>query len=102
MTDELPFKVVRSHDHDHDEVLARAVNLLIARHAYREAARISRDRAEQMKSARPRQDRALGGYNGLALREAKRARSSEHHYKSFLRQGLPQCGRKERRPAAVL
>jgi hypothetical protein len=32
MIDELPFKVVRSHDHDHDEVLARAVNLLIARH----------------------------------------------------------------------
>jgi hypothetical protein len=39
MSDELPFKVVRAHDHDHD-VLARAVNLLIARHAYREAARI--------------------------------------------------------------
>jgi hypothetical protein len=38
--DELPFKVVRAHDHDHDEVLARAVNLLIARHAYREAARL--------------------------------------------------------------
>jgi hypothetical protein len=33
MTDELPFKVVRPHDHDHDEVLARAVNLLIARGA---------------------------------------------------------------------
>jgi hypothetical protein len=31
MTDDLPFKIVRSHDHDHDEVLARA-NLLIARH----------------------------------------------------------------------
>jgi hypothetical protein len=40
MSDELPFTVVRSHDHDNDEVLARAVNLLIARHAYREAARI--------------------------------------------------------------
>jgi hypothetical protein len=40
MTEELPFKVVRSHEHDHDEVLARAVNLLIARHAYREAARL--------------------------------------------------------------
>jgi hypothetical protein len=43
MTDELPFKVVRSHDHDHDQVLARAVNLLIARHVYREAARIYPD-----------------------------------------------------------
>jgi hypothetical protein len=36
MTDELPFKVVRSNGTD--EVLARAVNLLIARGAYREAA----------------------------------------------------------------
>jgi hypothetical protein len=42
MSDELPFTVVRSHDHDNDEVLARAVNLLIARHAYREAARTTR------------------------------------------------------------
>jgi hypothetical protein len=40
MTDELPFKVVRSHDHDHDEVLARAVNLLIARGAYQVAAKM--------------------------------------------------------------
>jgi hypothetical protein len=31
---------VRSHDHDHDDVLAQAVNLLIARGAYRDAARI--------------------------------------------------------------
>jgi hypothetical protein len=31
---------VRSHDHDHDEVLAQAINLLIACHAYREAARM--------------------------------------------------------------
>jgi hypothetical protein len=36
MTDELPFKVVRSNGTD--EVLARAVNMLIARGAYREAA----------------------------------------------------------------
>jgi hypothetical protein len=43
MIDELPFKVVRSHEHDHDEVLARAVNLLIARGAYREAARLYPD-----------------------------------------------------------
>jgi hypothetical protein len=35
MIDELPFKVVRSNGED--EILARAVNLLIARHAYREA-----------------------------------------------------------------
>jgi hypothetical protein len=35
MTDELPFKVVRSNGTD--EVLARAVNLLIARGAYRQA-----------------------------------------------------------------
>jgi hypothetical protein len=33
MSDELSFKVVRSHDHDHDEMLARAGNLLIARGA---------------------------------------------------------------------
>jgi hypothetical protein len=38
ITDELPFKVVRSNGTD--EVLARAMNLLIARGAYREAARI--------------------------------------------------------------
>jgi hypothetical protein len=38
MTDELPVKVVRSNGHD--EVLARGMNLLIARGAYREAARL--------------------------------------------------------------
>jgi hypothetical protein len=38
MTDEVPFKVVRSNGHD--EVLARAMNLLIARAAYLEAARL--------------------------------------------------------------
>jgi hypothetical protein len=38
MTDELPFKVVRSNGAD--EVLARAVNLLIARGAFRKAARM--------------------------------------------------------------
>jgi hypothetical protein len=39
MGDELSFKVVRPNDHDHDEVLARAVNLL-ARGAYRAAVRM--------------------------------------------------------------
>jgi hypothetical protein len=38
MSEDRPFKVVRSNGTD--EVLARAVNLLIARGAYREAARI--------------------------------------------------------------
>jgi hypothetical protein len=38
MIDELPFKVVRSNGTD--EVLARAMNLVIARGAYREAARL--------------------------------------------------------------
>jgi hypothetical protein len=38
MIDELPFKIVRSNGQD--EVLARATNLLIARSAYREAARL--------------------------------------------------------------
>jgi hypothetical protein len=38
MIDELPFKVVRSNGTD--EVLARAMNRLIARGAYREAARM--------------------------------------------------------------
>jgi hypothetical protein len=38
MTDDLPFKVVRSNGTD--EVLVRAMNLLIARGAYREAARL--------------------------------------------------------------
>jgi hypothetical protein len=38
MTDELSFKVVRSNGTD--EVLARAVNMLIARGAYRSAARM--------------------------------------------------------------
>jgi hypothetical protein len=38
MIDELPFKVVRGNGSH--EVLARAVNLLIARGAYREAARM--------------------------------------------------------------
>jgi hypothetical protein len=38
MTDDLPFKVARSNSHD--GLLARAVNLLIARAAYREAARM--------------------------------------------------------------
>jgi hypothetical protein len=38
MTDDLPFKVVRSNGTD--EVLARAINMLIARAAYREAARM--------------------------------------------------------------
>jgi hypothetical protein len=37
MIDELPFKVVRSNGTD--EVLARAMNLRVARTAYREAAR---------------------------------------------------------------
>jgi hypothetical protein len=37
MTEDLPFKVVRSNGTD--EVLARAMNLLVARAAYREAAR---------------------------------------------------------------
>jgi hypothetical protein len=38
MTDELPFKVVRSNRHD--ELLAQAANLLIARGAYRAAVRM--------------------------------------------------------------
>jgi hypothetical protein len=38
MSDELPFKVVRSNGTE--EVLARVVNLLITRGAYREAARM--------------------------------------------------------------
>jgi hypothetical protein len=38
MIDELPFKVVRSNGND--EVLARGMKLLIARAAYREAARL--------------------------------------------------------------
>jgi hypothetical protein len=38
MTEDLPFKVVRSNGTD--EVLARAMNLLVARAAYREAARL--------------------------------------------------------------
>jgi hypothetical protein len=41
MTDELPFKVVRSNGTD--EVLARAINMLITRGAYREAARMYPD-----------------------------------------------------------
>jgi hypothetical protein len=41
MTDELPFKVVRSNGQD--EVLARAMNLLVARAAFREAARLYPD-----------------------------------------------------------
>jgi hypothetical protein len=43
MSDNLPFTVVRPHDHDHDEVLARAINLLVARGAYRQAARLYPD-----------------------------------------------------------
>ena len=38
MTDELPFKIVRSNGTD--EVLARAMNLLIARGAYQAAAKM--------------------------------------------------------------
>jgi hypothetical protein len=38
MTDDLPFKVVRSNGTD--EVLARATNLMIARGAYRSAVRM--------------------------------------------------------------
>jgi hypothetical protein len=41
MTENLPFKVVRSNGHD--EVPARVMNLLIARGAYREAARLYPD-----------------------------------------------------------
>jgi hypothetical protein len=41
MTDELPFKVVRINSTY--EVLARAANLMIARGAYREAARMYPD-----------------------------------------------------------
>jgi hypothetical protein len=41
MTDDLPFKVVRSNGTD--EVLARATNLLIARGAYQAAARMYPD-----------------------------------------------------------
>jgi hypothetical protein len=37
MIEDLPFKAVRSNDH---EVLAHAMNLLVARGAYREAARM--------------------------------------------------------------
>ena len=43
MADDLPFKVVRSHESDNDEVLARASNLLIARGAYSVAARMYPD-----------------------------------------------------------
>jgi hypothetical protein len=45
MIHELPFKVVSSNGTD--EVLARAVNMLIARGAYREAARIYPGRADR-------------------------------------------------------
>jgi len=51
MSDELPFKVVRSNSHD--ELLAQAVNLFIVRGAYREAARIyPDDRIELRQGAR--------------------------------------------------
>jgi hypothetical protein len=51
MTDELPFKVVRGNGTD--EVLARAVNLLIAHGVYREAARMyPEDLIELHKGAR--------------------------------------------------
>jgi len=43
MADDLPFKVVRSHESDNDEVLARAANLKIARGAYSVAARMYPD-----------------------------------------------------------
>ena len=49
--DELPFKVVRSNSHD--ELLARATNLLIARIAYESAVRLyPADRIELRQGAR--------------------------------------------------
>jgi hypothetical protein len=48
-----PPRCSHAHDHHHDEVLACAVNLLIARHAYREAAPIyPDDRIELRQGAR--------------------------------------------------
>jgi hypothetical protein len=45
MNEDLSFKIVRSNGTD--EVLARAINLLIARAAYREAARTCLSRADR-------------------------------------------------------
>jgi len=49
MTDELPFKVVRSNSHD--ELLAQAVNLLIARGAYQAAAKMYPDELIELRQA---------------------------------------------------
>jgi hypothetical protein len=58
MTDELPFRVLRSNRYD--EPLAQAVNLLIARGAYREAARLyPEDLIELRQRARHREEQAI-------------------------------------------
>ncbi len=50
MTDDLPFKVVRTNGHD--EILARAVNLLVARAAYEKAVQLyPRDKIELRQGA---------------------------------------------------
>jgi hypothetical protein len=49
MTDELRFKVVRSNSHD--ELLAQAVNLLIARGAYQAAAKMHPDELIELRQA---------------------------------------------------
>jgi hypothetical protein len=66
MPDELPFKIVRSDGTD--ELLARAVNLLIARGAYRSAARMyPEDLIDcQIAPSTERRWLVLTGYDGQA------------------------------------
>ncbi len=54
--DDLPFKVVRTNGHD--EVIARAANLIVGRAAYETAARLyPKDRARDMARHRRSGDR---------------------------------------------
>jgi hypothetical protein len=60
---------VRPHDHDHDDVLARAVNLLVARGAYGAAARMyPEDLIELRQGARVMERSKLAGLPVVLLR----------------------------------
>jgi hypothetical protein len=64
MTDDLPFKVVRSNGHD--EVLARAMNLLFTRVAYREASSSGARNVAQMWPTRHRNQFSTNCVEALA------------------------------------
>jgi hypothetical protein len=70
MSDELSFKVVRPNDHDHDEVLARAVNMLIARGLSHPAAGARVIERSKSKSAPAQPGRSAGRESSHSAHQA--------------------------------